>query len=100
MNKKVVLCSFFYCIFLCHSDLDWHFDILTVRSKIKTQVYDDILNTGAVQLEPGKPFFWNENDHYTGFVYFNFDLWMFLFLKQQSKLKKPIFSNKFWKANG
>ena len=68
--------------------------------KIKTQVYDDILNTGAVQLEPGKPFFWNENDHYTGFVYFNFDLWMFLFPKQQCKLKKPIFSNKFWKANG
>ena len=30
------------------------------------KVYNDILNTGAVQLQPGQPFFWNENEHYTG----------------------------------
>ena len=29
-------------------------------------MYDDIVNTGAVQLQPGQPFFWNENEHYTG----------------------------------
>ena len=34
--------------------------------KQKHKVYDDIVNTGAVQLQPGQPFFWNENEHYTG----------------------------------
>ena len=39
---------------------------LSLVTNDKLKVYDDIVNTGAVQLQPGQPFFWNENEHYTG----------------------------------
>lgn len=43
----------------------WHF-VPSDREEQFKKVYDDIVNTGAVQLQPGQPFFWNENEHYTG----------------------------------
>ena len=37
-----------------------------IHQNVNVQVYDDIVNTGAVQLQPGQAFFWNEDEHYTG----------------------------------